>query len=247
MAKAFFIDTSRCTACRGCQIACKEWYELPANKTKQTGTHQNPPDLNPNNYKVMRFSEYLDEQGVVHWYFFGDQCRHCLDPPCYQVITDMVEGAAIHDKNTGAVVYNEKTKNLSEQDFEEIRLSCPYNVPRRDEKTGIMSKCTMCNERVTRGLLPVCVEVCPTGTMNFGERSDMLELAGKRLAEVKKTHPQAMLADPDDVSVIFLLTDKPDRYHDFVVAQSKPGINRKTFLAELFKPLGRKVKKTINL
>ena len=60
MPKAFFIDTSRCTACRGCQIACKEWNELPANPTKQRGSHQNPPDLNPNNYKLVRFSEHLE-------------------------------------------------------------------------------------------------------------------------------------------------------------------------------------------
>ena len=49
MPKSFLIDTSRCTACRGCQMACKDWHNLPAIATKQTGTHQNPPDLNPNN------------------------------------------------------------------------------------------------------------------------------------------------------------------------------------------------------
>ena len=54
MPKAFFIDTTRCTACRGCQIACKEWNELKPNSTLQQGTHQNPPDLNPNNYKLVR-------------------------------------------------------------------------------------------------------------------------------------------------------------------------------------------------
>jgi hypothetical protein len=59
--KAFFIDLSRCTACRGCQIACKEWNELPANATKQRGSHQNPPVLNPNNFKVVRFNEHLEK------------------------------------------------------------------------------------------------------------------------------------------------------------------------------------------
>ena len=69
MPKAFFIDTSRCTACRGCQIACKEWNELPANATKQSGSHQNPPDLNPNNFKVVRFNEHL-EKGTDPLEFF---------------------------------------------------------------------------------------------------------------------------------------------------------------------------------
>ncbi len=70
MPKTFLIDTSRCTACRGCQIACKEWHELPANKTTQYkwGSHQNPQDLNANNYKLVRFNEHL-EDGKVRWNF----------------------------------------------------------------------------------------------------------------------------------------------------------------------------------
>ena len=166
MPKTFFIDTSRCTACRGCQVACKEWNELPANKTKQTGTHQNPPDLNPNNYKVVRFSEHLDGD-TIRWYFFPDQCRHCIDPPCVAVGGDLVDGAIIHDTKTGAVIYTDKTRQLSEADFEEIRDACPYNIPRRDPATGQISKCTMCVERVVRGLLPACVKVCPTGRHEF--------------------------------------------------------------------------------
>ena len=67
MPKAFLIDTTRCTACRGCQLACKEWHNLPANVTKQRGSHQNPPDLNPNNLKIVRFHEHLDEKGYVVW------------------------------------------------------------------------------------------------------------------------------------------------------------------------------------
>ena len=59
MPKSFLIDTTRCTACRGCQVACKEWHDHPANATKQRGTHQNPPDLNPYNFKVVRFREHL--------------------------------------------------------------------------------------------------------------------------------------------------------------------------------------------
>ena len=245
MAKAFFIDTSRCTACRGCQVACKEWYELPANDTRQTGSHQNPPDLNPFNYKVVRFSEHLDENGVVKWFFVSDQCRHCLDPPCYSVAMDFAEGAVIHDKKTGAVVYNEKTMQIPLEGFEEIRESCPYNIPRRNPETGLMSKCTMCHERVVRGLLPVCVQVCPTGAMNFGERKDMLVLAEKRLKEVQREHPAAMLVDPDKVRVIFLLTEIPEYYTGFVMAGDKRDIDRQQFLARFIGPVRRGLKRTI--
>ena len=45
MAKAFFVDLTRCTGCRGCQIACKQWKTLPAEETTNRGGHTNPPDL----------------------------------------------------------------------------------------------------------------------------------------------------------------------------------------------------------
>lgn len=234
MPKSFFIDTSRCTACRGCQIACKEWYELPANKTKQQGSHQNPPDLNPYNYKLVRFSENL-ENGVVNWYFFADQCRHCLDPPCKGEAEGYMEGAIIQDEKKGAVLFTELTGKLSPEACEAVQKACPYNIPRRDEKTGLLTKCTMCFNRVSKGMLPACVKVCPTGTMNFGERAEMLELAQKRLAEAKKTYPKATLADADSVNTIFLLMDEPQKYHKFAVAQwSGGGMDRKQFLARMF-------------
>ena len=38
-------DDSKCTACRGCQLACKQWNALKAAQTENTGTYQNPPSL----------------------------------------------------------------------------------------------------------------------------------------------------------------------------------------------------------
>ncbi|MFV0422639.1 4Fe-4S dicluster domain-containing protein [Oleidesulfovibrio sp.] len=234
MSKAIFIDTTRCTACRGCQLACKEWYELPANHTRQTGSHQNPPDLNPNNYKLVRFSEHMIDDRVV-WYFFPDQCRHCVVPPCADIANMSVEGAFYHDEETGAVIATEKSKQLSPDDFEAVREACPYNIPRRDEESGLVQKCVMCFDRIKAGMEPNCVKACPTGTMNFGDREDMLKLAKERLAKVRKEHPNALLADPDDVNVIFLLADDPERYHEYSVAQAAP-MSRKRMFASLKRP-----------
>ncbi len=246
MPKAFLIDTSRCTACRGCQIACKEWNELPANATKQRGSHQNPPDLNPHNFKLVRFNEHL-EGATVRWNFFPDQCRHCLEPPCYHEGAKLVDDAIIHDQETGAVVYTDKTKKISADGFEIIRDSCPYDIPRRNPKTGQIVKCTMCYERVVRGMLPACVKACPTGTMNFGDREKMLDLAQQRLAAVRKEYPKALLADADDVNVIYLLIDEPQNYHKHSVAQKDQDIDRKLFLARLGRPLRRGVEALLNL
>ncbi|BBD08079.1 4Fe-4S dicluster domain-containing protein [Desulfovibrio ferrophilus] len=238
MPKAFLIDTTRCTACRGCQVACKEWHNLPAVETKQRGTHQNPADLTPFNYKLVRFSEHLID-GVVKWYFFPDQCRHCLAPPCVQVAEDYAPGAMIQDDETGAIIYTDQTARLSAEEFEEIRESCPYDIPRRDTATGRVTKCDMCIDRVKNNLKPMCVTTCAMGAMEFGERDDMLRLAEKRLATVKKEFPRASLANPDDVNVIYLLADEPERLHKYAIASGLGKMSRKDLFARLARPLTR--------
>ncbi len=239
MPKAFLIDTSRCTACRGCQLACKEWNELEPNRTLQYGwgSHQNPQDLNANNYKLVRFSERKDKTGIVRWNFFPDQCRHCIYPPCLETANGYVDDAAFQDEESGAVVFTDKTAELSASEAQEVRASCPYDIPRYDSVTGKLSKCTMCFERITAGMLPACVKACPTGTMNFGEREEMEALAQERLAIAKKIFPEAMLADPDDVNIIFLLTDQPDNYsYNAVASVSNSFLTRKGFLAKMVRP-----------
>lgn len=238
MPKTFFIDTSRCTACRGCQIACKEWHDLPANKTKQRGTHQNPPDLNPYNYKLVRFSEHKVDGRVV-WNFFPDQCRHCIDPPCKLTADMYVQDAIIQDKATGAVLFTERTRYLSPLDVEEVRSSCPYDIPRYDTGTGMLTKCTMCFSRVRQNLLPMCVKACPTGTMNFGERDKMLDLAKSRLSTLRKDYPKARLIDEDTINVIFLVTDEPKNYHEYADAKAPGTYTPKSRLAQFIASRGR--------
>lgn len=174
--KTFFVDITRCTACRGCRVACKEWHGLPATKTKQWGSHQNPADLNAFTYKLVRFKEHKND-GKVVWNFFSEQCRHCLEPPCKDVADGCLPGAAIKDEETVAVIFTDLTKRLPKSVFEEMQSDCPYNIPRRDEKTGAITKCDMCIDRVKNGLLPMCVKTCPTGAVNFGDREEMLRLA----------------------------------------------------------------------
>jgi formate dehydrogenase iron-sulfur subunit len=232
--KSIFIDTTKCTACRGCQIACKQWNKNPATKTVQRGTHQNPADLNFATFKLVRFSE-SEMGGMPQWYFFPDQCRHCVSPPCEVVANEKAKGAVIHDEKTGAVIFNPKVK-IKPADFKEIKESCPYDVPRYNAQTGIMTKCTMCFDRVKEGLLPACVKTCPTGAMKFGDRKAVIEMAEKRLAEAKKQFKDALLADANDVRVIFLLADDPKKYHKSAVAGNTIGITRKAALRHILKP-----------
>ncbi len=205
MSKAFFIDTSRCIACKACQIACKQWNELPAEVTVNVGSHQNPQDLSAVTWTLLRMTE-VEDDGKLKWLFFKDQCRHCVEPPC--MMSSAVPGAMLKDESTGAVIYTDKSRYESFDD-----IMCPYDIPRQDKNTGHLRKCSMCVDRVKNGMLPSCVKACPTGTMNFGDRKDMLALAESRLEAVKTKHKDALLVDDmEEVSVFYLLTEKEEAY-----------------------------------
>ncbi|MDL1980293.1 MAG: formate dehydrogenase [Deltaproteobacteria bacterium] len=231
--KSFFIDTSLCTACKGCQVACKQWHDLPAEKTVNRGTYQNPADLSFVTYKLVRFNETVVD-GKLKWLFFPDQCRHCLEPPCEMTAED--PRAIFRDPATGAVLFTAYSKDI---DTQEVIEACPYNIP-RTARDGTLAKCDMCNDRVRNGLLPACVKTCPAGAMNFGDRDEILVMAKNRLATVKKTCPKAKLLDPDDVRVIYLVTEDPMLYHSFAVASNSAfDISRKVALNKLLRPLTR--------
>lgn len=235
--KAFFVDLTTCTACRGCQVACKQWHKLPAEETRNWGSHQNPRDLSFITYKVVRMNEIVENDKLKNWVFFPDQCRHCLSPPCKMVGDMDDEKAILEDWNTGAVLFTNRTKNLF---FDEVRNSCPYDIPRENEESLIMSKCDMCNDRVTNGLVPACVKSCPTGTMNFGDLDDMKQMAEERLKEVKKIYPDAVLGDPNAVRVIYLFHEPPRQFHPRAVSSVGPKLfNRKEAFAKLFRPSKR--------
>jgi formate dehydrogenase iron-sulfur subunit len=123
----------------------------PATKTVQRGSHQNPEDLSYFTYKLVRFSE-LEVDGKPRWYFFADQCRHCTTPPCKVMAESLKVKAITQDESTGAVLYNPRVK-VKEKDFKEIRGACPWDIPRWDNKTRGMAKCTMCIDRIKEGLL----------------------------------------------------------------------------------------------
>jgi formate dehydrogenase iron-sulfur subunit len=233
MSYAFFIDTDRCTGCRGCQVACKQWHDLPAEETENRGSYQNPSDLSFATYKLVRMREE-EIDGKLKWLFLPDQCRHCIEPPCLETAED--EQAIYKDRKTGAVVFTANTKTL---DAAEILESCPYNIPRKSDD-GTLAKCDMCNDRVTNGLLPACVQTCPTGTMNFGPRQEMLALANQRLSRVMKKNPRAQLVDADDVNVIYLVTEAPNAYYEFLMASAGAhDMTRHAALRKMMRPFTR--------
>lgn len=232
--KSFFIDTTRCTACRGCQVACKQWNKNPGVKTLQRGSYQNPEDLSFSTYKLVRFSEVEVDKKPM-WYFFADQCRHCLEPPCMYTAQSLGSKAITRDDATGSVLFNPKVR-VKAAEFKTIKESCPFDIPRWDEKSGVMAKCTMCIDRIREGLLPACVKACPTGAMNFGDQSKMLDMAKKKLSELKAVYPKAKLLNAESVRTVFLLVDDPQKYHKFALADDPTGITRISAIKKLIRP-----------
>jgi formate dehydrogenase iron-sulfur subunit len=230
MTYAMFIDTTLCTGCRGCQVACKQWHDMPAEDTRNNGSYQNPADLSFATYKLVRMSEEVVD-GRLHWLFFPDQCRHCIDPPCLEVADDA--GAVYRDPATGAVLYTLRTRELGADDVIE---SCPYNIPRK-AADDTLAKCDFCNDRIHNGEVPACVKTCPTGAMNFGPLEEMRALARFRLEAVKNRWPSALLADADEVRVIYLLAVEPGLYHGNAVATAGArGLTRQAAFRKMLRP-----------
>lgn len=176
MAKfAIMMDTSKCTGCRGCQLACKRWYELPYEETTLTDSWTNPPDLTPRTWMHVRLVENGEGDDLA-WTFYRWTCLHCDEPPCAGVcptraITKFDEGPVVVDQSVCI-------------GCRYCVQACPFGIPRRDSEAGVVYKCTMCADRISQGKIPNCVESCPTGALAFGEKSGILAKAKARASAI---------------------------------------------------------------
>lgn len=180
---AILYDSSLCTNCKGCQVACKCWNMQPSpiglNENKFNG-YQNPPDLNGHTRLVQTFNEAEDPttQKGVRWAFGRRSCQHCGDAPCAAVCPS---GALHKDEETGMVTIIEG-KCIG---CKYCLSACPFNVPRFRERDGRINKCTGCPDRIEQGLAPACVSTCQPDALKFGPRDEMLAIAHER---VEKLH-----------------------------------------------------------
>jgi len=83
--KGLLISPELCIGCRGCQTACKSWNQLPGQKTKNSGSMQNPPDISATAYNIIRYSEVPSDANPVRWLFVSRRCMHCDDAGCMKV------------------------------------------------------------------------------------------------------------------------------------------------------------------
>ncbi|MBC3504927.1 formate dehydrogenase subunit beta [Pseudomonas sp. SWRI59] len=209
---AKLIDVSICIGCKACQVACNEWNDLRDEVGHNVGVYDNPADLTPDTWTLMRFDEHQDENGKLEWLIRKDGCMHCADPGCLKACPQ--PGAIIQYANGIVDFQSEHCIGCGY-----CVAGCPFDVPRISKKDNKAYKCTLCVDRVTVGQEPACVKTCPTGAINFGSKADMLVRAEERVSELQgRGFAGAGIYDPQAVGgthVFYVLqhADKPQLYH----------------------------------
>ena len=205
------IDTTTCIGCKACEVACVEWNGYEFRETTFDNTYQTMPETAWNFWNLIKFNE-VETEGGMQWLMRKDQCMHCEEPGC--LIACPADGAIVQYTN-GIVDFNQA--NCIGCQY--CVTGCPFNIPKFNEATKKVYKCTLCSDRVGAGLEPACIKSCPTGCLHFGSKDDMLDLAGKRAKQLRdhSNFPHAGVYDPPGVGgtgVIYVLHDasKPEIY-----------------------------------
>jgi formate dehydrogenase iron-sulfur subunit len=221
MTKGMFVDTSICTGCKACQVACKSWNGLegePKHLRTMAGvpnpvavnftgdSYDNTGELSATDWRRVRFIEQFSEDRTKgRWLFDSDSCKHCNDAGCLNACP------------TSAIIRTDMGNVIVQQDVcigcKYCIPSCPFGVIAFSEITGTVHKCTLCNDRIHNGLGTACAKACPTGSISFGEVSELKANADKRLAQLRALGETGAniygYAEAGGLNVFYLLLDRP--------------------------------------
>ena len=215
----FFTDTTLCIGCKACEVACKQWNQLPSDGLKFTGnSYDNTSHLSATTWRHVAFKEKTDAAGITRWLMLSDVCKHCESAPCQ------------HSCPTGAIVYNQFGDVYVQNDICNgcgyCISACPFGVLGRSEQVvnekadGHAHKCTLCMDRQSDGLTPACAKSCPTASIQFGPVDALREKARERVAELhERGNEKAYLYGCDPVGdygplhSFFLLEEHPNEYN----------------------------------
>jgi anaerobic dimethyl sulfoxide reductase subunit B (iron-sulfur subunit) len=159
---AFYFDSTACSGCKACQVACKDKHDL------QVGS------LWRRVYEVVG-GEWLPDGSAwitnVFAYNLSVSCNHCEVPICMEVCPS----SAISKRGDGIVLINEDVCVGCGY----CRWACPYNAPTLDLTKGKMTKCTFCADELDLGNDPACVSACPMRVLDYGGLDELMEKYGK--------------------------------------------------------------------
>lgn len=154
----FYFDSSRCTGCKTCEMACKDYKDLPS-----TMAFRNVYDYEGGTWTAGEGGTYTPD---VFAYHVSMACNHCDQPKC---LASCSQGAIEKNGKTGLVTIDQE-KCIGAGTCVE---ACPYNVPILNKETKKGIKCDGCADRVADGLKPICVEACPLRALDFADIEEL--------------------------------------------------------------------------
>ncbi|MCT4333826.1 formate dehydrogenase subunit beta [Paracoccus sp. YLB-12] len=209
---AKLIDVSKCIGCKACQSACVEWNDTHPEIGENIGSYENPHDLTPDMFTLMRFSEWENPAtNELEWLIRKDGCMHCEDPGCLKACP--APGAIVQYSNGIVDFIHDNCIGCGY-----CVTGCPFDIPRISKVDHKSYKCTLCSDRVAVGQGPACAKACPTKAITFGTKDDMTALANERVEDLKsRGYENAGIYDPEGVGgthVFYVLhhADKPSIY-----------------------------------
>lgn len=206
----FLTDATLCIGCKACEVACKQWNQLPDDGYALTGrSYDNTTALGATTWRHVLFSEQ-PAAGKVAWKMLSDVCKHCERAGCLEACP------------TGAIVKTEHGTVYIQPDVCNgcgyCVPACPFGVVARSEDTGVAQKCTLCFDRLNGGLEPACAKACPTDSIEFGPIDRLREKARARVELL-----QAKGVDAHDYGIdqpgtgglhaMFVLDDRPEAFN----------------------------------
>lgn len=154
----FFIDTTKCTGCKTCHVACKDRSDTPLGVKWRRVYEYGGGNWSPN-------GDGSFGNGVFA-YYASVACNHCSDPVCVKACPT----AAMHKRKSDGFVHVDQSICIGCQS---CSRACPYDAPQFDSERGVMTKCDGCFDRVAEGKLPSCVESCPLRALEFGPIAEL--------------------------------------------------------------------------
>jgi formate dehydrogenase iron-sulfur subunit len=217
---AFLTDATICIGCKACEVACKEWNEVPADGFVWSGlSYDNTAALGHSSWRHVLFLEQsqtagpqlADTSDPFRWVFLSDVCKHCANAGCLEACPT---GSIVRTEFGGVFVQPDICNGCGY-----CVVSCPFGVIDKRPDDGRAFKCTFCYDRQKAGLKPACATACPTESIQFGPLEELQARGKRRIAELQQRgYADARLYDPQETSVggvhaLFVILGEPENYN----------------------------------
>lgn len=185
-------DSALCVGCDACTTICTQTYELTPNTFRTEIVEKEIEGPEDRKRKV----------------FYKNACLHCKEASC----TMACPTGACYKNEEGLVVIDESLCIGCNY----CAKNCPFNAISYDKSSGVVEKCTLCADRYSEGLEPLCSTACPTKAIKFASRQKILEYAQSRVEALQKEgHTNACIYGDCEFGgkrVMAVLEDNPEAY-----------------------------------